>query len=120
MKALINVGDGKGRVDTLLGHAMEIVPLINPAALHAGDALPVKILYKGKPWSGELTATYAGFSTEKNAWAQTVKTDKNGMAKISLEHGGYWLVRASQEERYPDSGECDQETFGATLTFELK
>lgn len=120
MKAVVNVGDVKGRVDTLLGHAMEIVLLKNPAELRAGDSLPVKILYKGKPWAGQLTATYAGFSTEKDTWAQTLKTDKNGMTKISLKHGGYWLVRVSQEERYADSGECDTETFNATLTFELK
>ncbi len=92
MKAVVNVGDGKdgkGRADMLLGHAMEIVPLKNPADLRTGDSLPVKILYKGKPWDGQLTATYAGFSTEKDTWAQTLKSDKNGMAKISLKNGGY-------------------------------
>lgn len=120
MKAIVNVGDGPGRVDEPLGHVIEIIPMKNPKTLHAGDTLPVKILYKGKPWAGEISATYAGFSTEKDVWAQKVKTDKDGVGKIQLKHGGYWLFKVAHDEKYPDPSECDNESYIASLTFELK
>jgi uncharacterized GH25 family protein len=124
MKALVNVGDasgdGSGRVDAKTGQVMEIVPLKNPRDLRSGATLPVLVLYKGKPWTGELAATYAGFSTEKDSWAAKVATGWDGKAGIPLNHGGYWIVRAVQEEKYPDCSECDVESYGATLTFELK
>lgn len=120
MKAIVNVGDGPGRVDAPCGHVIEIIPMKNPKVLHAGDTLPVKVLYKGKPWAGEIFATYAGFSTEKDAWSQKVKTDRDGTAKIHLKHGGYWLLKVAHDEKYPDPSECDNESYIASLTFELK
>ena len=120
MKTVINVGEGAGRVDTPVGQLMEIIPLKNPKDLHAGGALPILVLYKGKPWTGEVVATFAGFSTEKDTWAQKIKTNEEGKTDITLTNGGYWLLRAIQEEKYPDAAECDNESFSSTLTFAIK
>jgi uncharacterized GH25 family protein len=120
MKAVVNVGEGKGKVDARMGHPMEIIPLENPGGLRAGDYMPVQVLYNGKPFKGHIFATYAGFSTEKETFAYATKTDKNGNGKIRILQPGVWLIKASHEQPYPDPTECDVESFIATLTFEIK
>ncbi|OEU70805.1 MAG: hypothetical protein BA864_12105 [Desulfuromonadales bacterium C00003093] len=120
MKAIVNVGEGKGRADARVGHPMEIIPLKNPVDLRAGDYMPVQVLYNGKPYNGDIFATYAGFSTEKNVFAYVTKTDKKGKGEIRILQPGVWLIKADHEEPYPDRNECDVESFVATLTFEIR
>ncbi len=120
MKAVVNVGEGKGKVDVRIGHPMEIIPLENPADLRAGDYLPVQVLLKGKPFKGVIYATYVGFSTEKNTFAYSTTTNRKGEGKIKILHSGVWMIKADHEESYPDQSECDVESFVATLTFEVK
>ena len=120
MKAVVNVGKERGKVDTSIGHPMEIIPLQNPAELRAGDYMPVQVLLKGKPFKGNIYATYIGFSTQKNTFAYTTSTDKKGKGEIKLLCSGVWMIKADQEEPYPDQSECDVESFVATLTFEVK
>jgi uncharacterized GH25 family protein len=119
MKAIINSGSGKGKVDTIIGQPMEIVPLKNPGSLHAGDYLPLRVLCQGKPFNGYIYATYAGFSTQKEVFAYTTKTDRNGRGQIRIFRPGIWLIKANQEKHYPDEKLCDVESFIATLTFEV-
>ena len=120
MKAVVNVGEEKGNVDAKIGHPMEIIPLKNPLDLRAGDYMPVQVLCKGKPFQGDIYATFAGFSTEKSTFAYATKTDKKGYGKIKILQSGVWLIKASLEEPYPDQSECDVESFFATLTFEVR
>jgi len=120
MKAVVNVGEGKGKVDARIGHSMEIIPLVNPADLRAGDYLPVQVLLKGKPFKGIIYATYVGFSTEKNTFAYTTTTNKKGKGKVKILHSGVWMIKARHEEPYPGQSECDVESFLGTLTFEVK
>lgn len=119
-KAIVNVGAGEGKVDTCVGHPIEIIPLANPAGLKTGDYLPVEVLLKGKPFKGMIYATYVGFSTEKNTFAYTTSTDKMGKGRIKILHSGVWMIKADHKEPYPDQSECDVESFVATLTFEVK
>ena len=120
MKAIVNVGAGEGRADVRVGHPMEIIPLKNPVDLRAGDYMPIQVLYNGKPYNGDIFATYAGFSTEKNVFAYAAKTDKKGKGKIRILQPGVWMIKAGHEEPYPDQNECDVESFVATLTFEIR
>ena len=119
-KAVVNVGKERGNVDTPIGHPMEIIPLENPAELRAGDYMPVQVLLKGKPFKGNIYATYIGLSTQKNTFAYTTSTDKKGKGEIKLLCCGVWMIKADHEEPYPDQSECDVESFVATLTFEVK
>ncbi len=120
-KALLAVGDAAVDMDiTPVGHPLEIIPRVNPAALRAGDDLPVQLLLKGKPYSGRIFATYMGFSTEKDVFAYTAKTDRQGIGKIHLLQSGIWLIKAEYEEPYSDQQVCDVESFSATLTLEIK
>jgi len=120
MKAVVNVGEGKGKVDVNVGHPMEIIPLKNPADLRTGDYMPVQVLLNGKPFKGNIFATYTGFSTEKNTFAYATKTDKKGKGKIRILKSGVCMIKAGHEEPYPDQSECDVESFVATLTFEVR
>jgi len=119
MKAIVNSGDGKGKVAAIVGHPMEIIPLKNPADLRAGDYMPIRVLCNGKPFKGYVFATYAGFSTQKDTFAYTTKTNKKGNGKIRILKPGVWMIKASYEQHYPDEKVCDVESFIATLTFEV-
>lgn len=120
MKAIVNVGDGKGQVDATVGHPLEIIPLKNPADLRAGDYLPILVLLHGKPFTGRIFATYMGFSPEKDVFAYTTKTARNGKGMIRILQPGIWLLKAEHEDHYPDQKKCDVESYIATLTFEVK
>lgn len=121
-KAIVNVGDaGGGTYSKVLGHDLEIVPLVDLGTLKEGDYLMLKVLYGGKPLaSSQVLGTYMGFSTEKNTFAYATKTDKVGLAKMKMLSSGVWLVTTSHVEDYPDPSECDQYKFSATLTFEIE
>ncbi|WLE96180.1 MAG: DUF4198 domain-containing protein [Candidatus Electrothrix communis] len=103
-----------------VGHPLEIIPQANPASLKAGDYFPVQLLLRGKPYKGKIFATYMGFSTEKDVFAYTAKTDQEGMGSIRILQPGVWLIKAEYEEPYPDQNVCDVESFSATLTLEVK
>ncbi|MCK4618317.1 MAG: DUF4198 domain-containing protein [Desulfobacterales bacterium] len=119
-KAVLDVEKGGGKnFSKPVGHILEIVPLEDPADLGEGDYIPVKVLYKNEPLSTELHATYVGFSTE-GAWAYTTKTNKEGIGRIKMLKAGIWLIKAGHTVPYPDPDECDQYSYSATLTFEVK
>ncbi len=120
-KALFTVGAPSGDVySKVLGFAMEIVPLDDPAKLKKGDILRVKVLSKGNPVRGFVYGTFNGFSDQSNTFAYTTYTDKEGIAKIKIIEEGPWLLVAKQEVAYPDATECDKMSTAATLTFAVK
>jgi len=84
MKAILSVGEEQGAVDSKVGHPLEIIPMANPAELSAGDYLPIQLLLHGKPYKGKIFATYMGFSTEKDVFAYTSKTDRQGRGQVSV------------------------------------
>ncbi len=120
MKGLLTVGKERTQVDRKVGQSLEIIPLANPAELSAGDYLPLQLLLHGKPYKGMIFATYMGFSTEKDVFAYTAKTDRQGYGKIRILQPGIWLIKAEYSQPYPDQDECDEEKFIATLTLEVK
>ena len=116
----MNFGKGSSKIlSKPIGHTLEIIPSIDPAQLKEGDYLPLKVIYNNKPLSVELYATYVGFSTD-HAWAYVIKTNKKGSGKIKILKSGIWLIKVSHKIPYPDTSECDQYSYSATLTFEVK
>ncbi len=119
-KTVFTVGKPGGETFSRpLGHAMEIVPLKNPALVKTGQVLPVKALVDGKPARTIVYGTYAGFSESPNTFAYTTRTDKEGVAEIRMIHNGVWVLIAKREEAYPDAAECDKQAWAASLTFEI-
>jgi len=119
-KAVINVGNTKGKVDFVVGHPLEIIPLVNPGQLKVGATLPIRVLLDGQPHKGEILATYSGFSTEKDTFAAAITTDEAGRAAVKITAPGVWLLKTQYEKPYPQPEECDVESYVATLTFEIK
>jgi len=120
-KALITVGKAAGNAyRKTAGQKLEIIPLKDPSKLKRNSTLPVKILFKGKPFSGEVKATYAGYSKEKNAFAVETKTDKKGICSLKLVQKGPWLIKVGFSESAANKTLCDEVMYSSTLTFELK
>ena len=121
-KTLINVAGSDSSFCKPVGHALEIIPLANPAEIKVGDHLPVQVLFKGKPARFcRVYGTYAGFSTGDD-FAFATGTDGKGKAKIRILHHGPWLLKARLKLPAPDElkDKCNELSYSATLTFEVK
>jgi len=118
-KAVVQLGKGGGDFFSKpLGHALEIIPLKDPALIRQGDLLPIKVLYRGEPLRAEVRSTYAGFA--RDAWAYVSGTNKEGITQIKILQSGIWLLKVNHKVPYHDPAACDQSSFAATLTFEVK
>lgn len=106
------------------GYPIEIVPLLNPGSLAVGDALPVQVLWQGKPATGQrVYASFAGFHAHDDQGthveAVSTRTDDEGIAEISLQHDGVWYLRLIHMTASKEPG-IDYESNWATLTFEVR
>ncbi len=120
-KAIVNVGKAGGKIfSKTFGNLLEIIPLLDPGKIKAGDYFPVKVLFKNRPIKTWVFATYSGFSTDKNVFAYATKTDSTGICKIKIIRSGIWLIKVSHEIPYSNPEVCDKCSFSATLTFEVK
>ncbi len=121
-KALICVEESGEAFRKPVGHALEIIPLMNPAEVKVGDYLPVQVLFKGKPARYcPVYGTYAGFSTGED-FAYATSADGKGEAKIRMLHHGPWLLKAKIKRPAPEDlrDQCNELSYTATLTFEVK
>ena len=73
------------------GLALEFVPLANPTALRAGDALPICLIESGKP----LANFSIGLVHETDSRGTILRTDGEGRATISLPRSGRYMLRAT-------------------------
>lgn len=108
-KSIITVGKGNENVSKTLGHRIEIVPLKNPSEVKAGDSIPVKILFEGKPLSTYIYATYAGYYSEDEPFPVFTKSNEKGVAHVKISEPGIWMVVCNHKV-----------DFSASLTFEIK
>jgi uncharacterized GH25 family protein len=119
LKSLIQVGDR--RDDTfkkILGQKLEIVPQANPYDLKPGDALPVLLLFEGKPLAGVRIESHCRVGDKVTT--QTAVTGKDGIASVKLDGAGTWLVRLVHMRRCADREEADWDSFWASFSFGLK
>lgn len=97
------------------GVPFEIVPLMDPTILQAGNELPVQVLFDGKPVEGvEVTADYVN-----DSHAAPVKTDAEGIARINIRNAGLNVVGAGYSRPLSGSKEADKLSYFTTLTFNL-
>ncbi len=119
-KAVVTVDKPGGAVfSKVVGQDLEIIPLKDPGTLKKGDILPIKVLLKGKPAELEVKATYDGYSTRQNVYAETIKTDISGLGKIRIGKKGKWLITTSYKEQSADSRLYDEKMYASTLTFQI-
>ncbi|CAN5133878.1 DUF4198 domain-containing protein [soil metagenome] len=93
-KALVLVGapapGDDARVTKPLGLTLEIVPERNPYALKPGEALPVRVLYEGRPLAGAtVKLTNLDFDMRPLVIKQT---DGAGRAAFDVPLRGLWLL----------------------------
>lgn len=101
---VMQVGRGGPRAYSLTaGFPLEFVPLNDPAHVHVGDSLHVRIVGGGKPVPGigvdvrtvaDTMAPVSGDRAAQTVWT-TLSADANGVVHIALPKAGPWLLRSA-------------------------
>ena len=103
--------------DHALGFTLELVAEKNPYTTTAGQELPVRLTYEGRPLAdGLVVAINRNNPTEK----LSARSDANGRVHFRLPQGGQWLIKAVHMIPAKADAQADWESFWATLTFEIR
>lgn len=102
----------------VLGHDLELVPLTDPAKARPGEALKVKVLFRGKPLAGAEVERGDGKTAVAEKDIPKFKTDAEGVAAVTIVKPGPHLLvidhRAAPSVT-PDQARAD--LYNATLWF---
>lgn len=99
---------------------LEIVPMKDPASLRPGEALPVRVLFRGVPLAHvQVAAVYAGAELKGHEYPVTARTDAKGNAKLQLDRAGLWYARLIYMIPAEAASDADWRSFFATLTFDV-
>ncbi|HEX5719080.1 MAG TPA: DUF4198 domain-containing protein, partial [Thermoanaerobaculia bacterium] len=104
---------GSSGYDRELGLELELIPERDPYALKPGEALPVRLLYRGKPLDGALVVAIA--PPDARVSARTA----GGRVSLALDRPGLWLIKAVHMIPAPEGSGAEWESLWASLTFEL-
>jgi uncharacterized GH25 family protein len=116
-KSLVLAGAaGRAQVDQPLGFTLELVAEGNPYAMRAGDELPVRLTYQGRPLPGALVVAMNRVDPGQKLSA---RTDREGRVRFRLSHGGMWLIKSVHMIPVPAGTKVDWMSYWASLTFEL-
>ncbi len=133
-KTMVEIGrDGPRAFGIAVGHGLELVPVNDPSAVHAGDTLVVRLLYRGQPVAGAhlhagaaapgVTATSDSAQAAAPAGKDlAVETGPDGVARVVVAANGLWNVRALHAAPAPDGpggGNGAWEVFFATMVFSV-
>ncbi|HWR90349.1 MAG TPA: DUF4198 domain-containing protein, partial [Dissulfurispiraceae bacterium] len=95
---------------SLEGFMIDMIPLKNPFQMKAGEKLPVRVLFMGKPL---VKAEVIGGDHEKVA-----ETDKDGIAQVPLTKGDQ-LFTISHKDPLKGDPDADYRSITSTLSFEV-
>ena len=98
--------------DRVLGFPLELVVERNPYSMKAGDELPVRLTYEGKPLAGALIVAMS-----RKHEKQSARSDKDGRVRLRLEPGGMWMIKAVHMIPAPQGSNADWQSYWASLTF---
>lgn len=117
-KAIVQVGSGggQGQVTRPVGLPLEIVPEVSPYALPRPSALPVRVIYRGRPLAGALVKLTD--LAHDVAPVETHRTDGAGRARFAMPKAGTWLLNVIWT-RPLEGAETDFETTFSSLSFGL-
>jgi uncharacterized GH25 family protein len=121
-KAVVNVGAAlaAAHISSPVGHELEIIPLLNPGSIKAGQNFPVRVLLHGNPLPGaRLEATFAGFSPD-GSQAFSGSSDQDGQVNIIPLRPGTWLARVHYQRARSNDPAYDEESFNASLCFVIE
>jgi nickel transport protein len=97
-----------------MGQRFEVVPQKDPTTLSVGEKLPIKVVLDGKPVEGAIITTGGGHESDKK---DPLKTDKAGMASISVERPGLQMAKANYKIPTKDDPDADELSLSSTITF---
>ncbi len=122
VKTFIQAGEGGAEAsDATVGQTIELVLLDNPYAKTVGDSIRARLLFRGKPLTHTLvSSTYVGATDKPDTYAQSGRTDENGVVTVRLTHPGPWLVRTVHMLPLANSKDADWESWWSSLTFDVK
>lgn len=98
---------------TPVGAKIEIVPRKNPLSLKTGDTFHFQVFLDGKPAQG-VSVNASGYH------GGDLKTDRDGMAMVTIEKTGFQIVTASIKTPLKNNENADMLSLSANITFELK
>ena len=118
-KMLVQVGDRpSANVLKPIGQTLEIVPVTNPYARGTDTALPVRVLFQGRPLAGaQVRVLPLGI---KNGAVQKLRSDEQGQASFIVPNRGAWLVMVVHARPTTDNPAAAFDTVFASLTFGFK
>lgn len=116
-KAILLAGETDDQFGKVLGLPIELVPEKSPYLAAAGDVLPIRVLFHGRPAADlGITASWIGAN---GAEVQKVgHTDAEGRINVPLAAAGPVRLHAIVMERR-DGEEVDWESHWGILTFEV-
>lgn len=117
-KTLLRVGDATD--DTSMrstGQRIEITPLSDPLAAHAGDMLRFVLSFEGRPHAGVLVKAWHRLGRQTTV-IRTV-TDPQGRFAFALPFNGVWMLNAVHMVPATGSPEVDWDSYWGSLTFDL-
>lgn len=118
-KMLVQVGAfPSSNVLKPVGHTLEIVPVVNPYSRRTETALPVRVLFQGRPLAAaQVRVLPLGI---KNGPVQKLRTDEQGQASFVVPSRGAWLVMVVHARPTTDNPDAAFDTVFASLTFGFK
>jgi hypothetical protein len=120
VKSLLHAGQPSDFYRQPVGFPIEIVPDQNPAAVHPGGQLPIRVLLHGKP-AADLQIEVAWLNAEgKFGRAVAGRTAKDGTLKISITTAGTWKLHTVSMQRCTEPAVADWESLWSSLTFAIQ
>lgn len=121
-KGVVNIGGAADDFVTKpVGTKLEIVPLVNPGKVKAGQDFPLQVLYDGKPLAkAKIEGLIAGNKyIEEGNLDYVGETDKDGKFIFVPSKDGQWILMVEFKQPYHDKAVCDLESVDASLTFNI-
>lgn len=117
VKSLVQAGPvSKGDEDVVTGMPFELVAGLNPYVDPDLQALPVTLLWEGKP-APDIQLTVFQESDERTR--TVLRTDAMGKALVPLGDGGRFILNAVHMRAAPDELDAAWESHWASLTFHI-
>jgi hypothetical protein len=119
VKAVFQVGDVRDDAfGVRLGYPAEIVPLVNPYSLTAGDEFSFLCLVDGEPVANQLVILGGEQNGELVDEVQK-RADEDGTVSFVIDSSGNWYIEFIHMARSPEAY-IDYESKWATLAFEVR
>lgn len=119
VKAVLQVGDLRDDAYRVrLGYPAEIVPLVNPYRLAAGDEYSFLCLVDGEPVANQLVILGGELGGDLVEEVQK-RTDESGKITFVIDSVGKWYVEFIHMAPSPET-DIDYESKWATLSFEVR